>query len=245
MSIPRAKKAGGKTAGAGGAAARPPASAPRRSQRGRPPALTRKAVIDKTLELLVTRTPEEITLALLAKELDTATVTLYKHFSNRDAVLSAAAEHFYSLFEFAAPRRGQPWRQTALDWLWAVYRHIERHPLAWRMYGVDGQLSTAMMKMCAPANRLLEQQGLQGDALAFASAWFINHALGLIFNEVNAGSFRQPISLRHIVDLPPADQDTYLALRPYLSAVNSTEILEFGFNTMLAGLEELIARERA
>jgi AcrR family transcriptional regulator len=224
-------------------------AAPKKAQagparRGRPPRLTQQAVIAKALELLEKRVPEEITLALLAKELDTATVTLYKYFPNRDAVLSAAAEYFYSLFEFPAPRRNEPWQERALDWLWAVYRHIQKHPLAWRMYGVDGQLSTAMMKMCAPANRLLEQEGLHGEALAFASAWFINHALGLIFNEVTAGDFRQPVALRHIVDLAPADQETYLALRPHLGNVKSAEVLDFGFAMMVDGLGRLFARQR-
>jgi AcrR family transcriptional regulator len=205
----------------------------RRAQRGRPARLLEKKL------------PEEITLALLAKELDTATVSLYKYFPNRDAVLNAVAEHFFSLFDFPAPRRNQAWQQTALAWLWAVHRHMQRHPLASRMYGVDGQLSTAMMKMCAPATRLMEKEGLQGEALAFANAWFINHALGLIFNEVSAGDFRQPIALRHVVDLPAEDQETYLALRPYISTVKSVDVLEFGFNMMIAGLEQLLRKAKA
>jgi AcrR family transcriptional regulator len=218
-----------------------PAAAPaRRTQRGRPPRLSQQAVIVKTMELLEKKLPEEITLALLAKELDTATVSLYKYFPNRDAVLSAVAEHFYSLFEFPQPRRKQPWQQSALDWLWAVHRHMQRHPLASRMYGVEGQLSTAMLKMCAPATRIMEREGLRGEALAFATAWFVNHGLGLIFNEVAAGDFRQPIALRHVVDLPAEYQETYLALRPYLSAVKTADVLEFGFNTMIAGLEQLL-----
>jgi AcrR family transcriptional regulator len=215
-----------------------------RTQRGRPARLSQHAVVLATMALLEKRLPDEITLALLAKELNTATVSLYKYFPNRDAVLNAVAEHFYSLFEFPAPRRNQAWQKTALDWLWAVHRHMQRHPLASRMYGVDGQLSTAMMKMCAPATRMLEQQGLQGEALAFANAWFINHALGLIFNEVSAGDFRQPIALRHVVDLPAEDQETYLALRPYIATVKSVDVLEFGFNMMIAGLEQLLKKRR-
>jgi AcrR family transcriptional regulator len=213
------------------------------AQRGRPARLSRQVVIAKTMELLEKKLPEEITLAVLAEELNTATVSLYKYFPNRDAVLDAVAEHFFSLFEFPAARRNQRWQDTALDWLWAVHRHIQRHPLVPRMYGVDGQTSTAMMKMCAPLHRLLENQNMQGEALAFAASWFINHALGLIFNEVSASDYRQPIALRHMVDLPPEDQETYLALRPYVSTVKSSDVLEFGFKVMIAGLEELLARK--
>lgn len=216
-----------------------------RAQRGRPARLSQEAVVLKAMELLEKKLPDEITLAVLAKELDTATVSLYKYFPNRDAVLDAVAERFYSLFEFAAPSRAQPWRKTALAWLWAVHGHMQRHPLASRMYGVEGQVSTAMMKMCAPVLRLMEEQGLTGEALAFANAWFVNHALGLIFNEATAGEFRQPMALRHVVDLPEGDQETYLALRPYIGTVKSAEILEFGFELMIEGLGKLLLKNKA
>ena len=124
-----AKKAPAKTAVKKAPAKKPPAApaaAPGVRQRGRPARLSQQAVITKTLELLADRLPDEITLALLAEELQTATVSLYKYFPNRDALLDAVAEYFYSLFEFPEPDPKQPWQDTALDWLWAVHDHIER-----------------------------------------------------------------------------------------------------------------------
>jgi AcrR family transcriptional regulator len=210
--------------------------------RGRPARLSQQVVITKTLELLADRRPEEITLALLAEELNTATVSLYKYFPNRDALLDSVAEYFYSLFDFPQAGSKQRWQDTALAWLWAVHAHIQRYPLVSRMYGVEGQLSTAIMKMSAPALHLLARAGLEGSALAFASTWFVNQALGLILNESSAGDFRQPISLRHIVDLPQQDQDIYLALKPHMSAVDSKAVLDFGFNLMIRGLEDLVKK---
>lgn len=210
--------------------------------RGRPARLSQQVVITKTLELLGERRPEEITLALLAEELNTATVSLYKYFPNRDALLDSVAEYFYSLFDFPQADLAQRWQDTALDWLWAVHAHIQRYPLVSRMYGVEGQLSTAIMKMSAPALHLLARAGLGGAALAFASTWFVNQALGLIFNESSAGDFRQPISLRHVVDLPQQDQDIYLALKPHMSAVDSKSVLDFGFRLMIRGLEDLVEK---
>ncbi len=210
--------------------------------RGRPARLSHQAIVEQAMLLLATRSADDLTLTSVAAGLGTATMSLYNYFPNYEALLNAVADHAFSLFELPQARPDQPWQEVVLDWLWALQRHCHQHPVVFKMIGLEGQLSTAWLKVCAPVIQLLRTRGLEGDDLAFAAAWFSNHTIGFLLTEASAPSFRHPISLSHLEQLAPAEQELFLAIRNHLPGVQSERVLDFGFRLLISGIEQLLPK---
>jgi AcrR family transcriptional regulator len=218
----------------------PEQPAPPKRPRGRPARLSRQAIIEQAMALLATRSADELTLTSVAAGLGTATMSLYNYFPNHEALLNAVADHAFSLFKLPKARPGQPWQEEVMAWLWALQRHCESHPVVFKMIGLEGQISAAWLKASAPMLQLLRDLGLVGEELAFACAWFTNHAIGLMLAEASAPAFRHPISLGHLEQLTPEEQELYLMLRPHLPAITSESVLNFGFRLLVHGIEQLL-----
>jgi AcrR family transcriptional regulator len=208
--------------------------------RGRPARLSRQAIIDQAMALLATRSADELTLTSVAAGLGTATMSLYNYFPNHEALLNAVADHAFSLLKLPKQKANEPWQETVLAWLWALQHHCQRYPVVFKMIGLEGQLSTAWLKVCAPIIQLLRDQGLEGDGLAFVSAWFANHTIGFMLAEASAPAFRHPISLSHLEKLSPEEQELFLSLRGHLPAVSTEKVLDFGFRLLIKGIEQLV-----
>lgn len=214
--------------------------APKRP-RGRPARLSRQVIIDMAMEQLATRSADELTLTGVAAGLGMATMSLYNYFPNHEALLNAVADHSFSLYKMPKQRANQAWQTYLSDWLWALQEHCTLHPVVFKVIGLEGQLSSAWLKVCAPAIQTLRDQGLEGERLAFVTAWFFNHAIGLLLAESSAPAFRHPISLGHLEKLSPEEQETFLSLRPHLSSTASEKVLEFGFDLLIEGVAKLVS----
>jgi len=208
--------------------------------RGRPARLSRQAIIDQAMLLLATRSADELTLTAVAAGLGTATMSLYNYFPNHEALLNAVADHAFSLFKVPKARARQSWQETMLAWLWALQRHCAQHPVVFKIIGLDGQVSPASIKVFAPVLQMLRELGLEGRDLAFASAWFTSHAVGLMLTEASAPAFRHPIALGHLEKLTPEEQETFLMMRAHTEQVTSEQVLEHGFRLIIAGVEQLL-----
>jgi len=191
------------------------------------------------MSLLATHSPESLTLAKVADSLGAGTMSLYTYFPSRDALLMAVSA--YSLSQFEMPRERADWREFLLAWLWAVQKHHERYPFSFKTFSWTGEVTPALMKIHAPVNQILRDQGLRGKRLAFASAWFLASAMGLMSSKCVSSSSH--VSFGHIDELPPAMQDVFLELHRNMPAVRPEKILEFGFRQLIAGVEQLLQEE--
>lgn len=216
------------------------AAAKPRRPRGRPARLSRQAIIDQAMLLLATRSADELTLTSVAAGLGTATMSLYNYFPNHEALLNAVADHAFSLFKVPKPRARQSWQEEMLAWLWALQRHCAQHPVVFKIIGLEGQVSTASLKVFAPLLQMLRKLGLEGPQLAFASAWFTSHAVGLMLTEASAPAFRHPIALGHLEKLTPEEQETFLMMRSHTERVTSEQVLEHGFRLIITGVEQML-----
>jgi AcrR family transcriptional regulator len=212
----------------------------RKRSPGRPAGLSQQAIVGTAMELLTTFTTDELSFAKLADQFGVAPMTLYNYFPNREALLNAVADHAFSLFKPAAANTRQTWQQQLLAWLWALQRHCQQHPVVFKVMGFEGGLSQAWVAATTPAYRILRERGLKGRELAQVSSWFMADAMGLIIADALMPIYRRPPGLAHLEELDADAQDIHLTLRKYLVDIPSDEWLEFGFQRLLASLEQIV-----
>jgi AcrR family transcriptional regulator len=220
-------------------AAPAPQPAAKRSA-GRPAVLSAPAIIAAALQMLETCTTDELSFAKLASRFGVAPMTLYNYFANREALLNAVADHAFSLFKMPKARAQQSWQQQLLAWLWALQRHCKQHPVVLKVMGFDGGVSPAWVATVTPAYRLLRERGLSGRELSQVSSWFVADAMGLIIAEALMPIYRRPAGLAHLEALDADALEIHLSLRKYMTEISSDEWLEFGFNRLLASLEQIV-----
>ena len=229
-----AKTTGGRRGS--GVAAQPVVKRPR----GRPPQRSVQVIIDKTMELLAARPPEDISMALVAESLGIPTMSLYNYFPNHAALLNAVGDYAFSLFRFPKSQLQKPWREALLAWLWAVDRHFERHPVATKMMTVEGHISVAWTKVQEPLLQIMAGLGLRGRELTFALCWFTSQAIGLMLIETSAHSSRQ------LKGHPQSAPDSAVAeqvlreLARYKPGIRRQDVLDFGFRGIIDSLERLL-----
>lgn len=206
--------------------------------RGRPRRLTPEAVLEATLLLLEQAPVESLTLSRLAKHLGVTTMSLYTYFPSRDALLDAAAEHVFARFEW--PTAEERWQDQVMAWLYALDKHFQNYPIAWKVVKWDEHISPAWVRIYSPIIKLLYDQGLRGKTLALTFAWFIEATVGFITANTNTHSSRLTMPS---MDLRALDTNDASALFEYLS--NSPHIdreaaRDLGFTRLVEGLTTCI-----
>jgi AcrR family transcriptional regulator len=208
---------------------------------GRQARLSRDIIVEQALSLLAESSVEALTMTAIAESLSVTTMSLYKYFPNREALLDALAEHTFALFENSMPAAGS-WQERLLAWLRSLQQHMDRYPTMLKVIGWEGRLSGAWVKVIAPVAQLLSEQGLSGEKLAFALVWFMSSAMGLLRTEtLDAPAYRQQFSLGALDGLDARQQQTFLALLPYLPATDRNRVMDYGLRQLVATVAELVA----
>jgi len=234
----KANNSGGSTAANTTNDAKP---ARRASSPGRPARLSREMILEKSVEVLAVHSTEGFTLARVADSLDTVSMALYNYFPSREALLAAVADHVCKQFRMPKAKAGQGWQDTLRAWLWAVKKHAEQNPVIFKVMGVDGRTSVGWLSITYTVGKTLHEQGLRGRELA-ASVWlFCAQAIGLLMGEYGQGNFRASLPLSYLEQLKPEQQEFFLQLRGYQAPLSSEELLEQGFNDLIANLERKLA----
>jgi AcrR family transcriptional regulator len=210
---------------------------------GRQARLSREKIIEQALALLQEIATEQLTMTAIAEGLGTTTMSLYKYFPNREALLDAVAEHTFALFDVAMPAAGT-WQERLLAWLHALQQHMDRYPTMLKVIGWEGRVSGAWVRVIAPVARLLREQGLEGERQAFALVWFMSSAMGLLRTEtLDAPAYRQQYSLSALDRMSHEEQQAFLSLLPHLPSTDRSQVMEFGLQQLVVSLETLLRRE--
>ncbi len=205
--------------------------------RGRPPRLSREDIINASLQLLEEESLEEFTLAKVAKRLDTVSMALYNYFDSREALLCALADKICMDFRMPRIRANQPWQKKLRAWLNAVRRLADQYPIILKISGVDGQTTAGWLRVTLTVSRTLFDEGMRGKELAINSYLFCSQAIALIMFETMGAEFHSSLSLGHLDELDPSEQEFLLELRPYHVKLTTDEILKTGFEQMIDELE--------
>jgi len=204
--------------------------------------LSREIIVAEAVEMLKVGTLDALTLRGLAKRLGVGAMSLYTHYANRDALLNGVADHVFALFE--PPASEGPWQDYIRNWLWATHRLFKRFPVAPTVISWEGRVCTAWLKTWFPIATLLRDQGLDGLEVAFAMDWFSTGAMSFIQSQAGAVSTRQPGALAFVGELEPAEQRLALDLWSDFRKIDTLDVLQFGFEQYVNGLETLVRNAR-
>jgi len=221
---------------------KPSAKAAKTRAVGRPARLSREAILAASIKLLETESVESFTLARVASELDTVSMALYNYFPSREALINAVADDVCMRFRMPRARADRSWQKTLRAWLDGVRTLAEQHPVILRVLGVDGKTTAGWLRVSIHVSRTLHGEGMRGRDLALNSYLFCSHAVALVMFENADTSFHSTLSLSHLDELETDEQNFLLELRPYHVQLSRNDVLEAGFDQLIAMLELELAK---
>jgi len=210
-----------------------------RKRPGRPPRVTSDQVVQGALELLGQVPLEAFSLGMLARHLGLSVMALYTYFPSRDALLEAVGVRVFELF--AAPAPQGDWETYLLEWLRALRRHVVAHPVAFKLMGWNGHVGAAWLGVSMPIAELLKAQGLSGQRLSLAMAWFTTAAVGMLQGARDSGRFRQMDAIAAAKDLPPSQREAAIEVWENLQDIDEQAAEDFLHRGILLPLTELIS----
>lgn len=207
--------------------------------RGRKPTIDSARIVREAVALLAEDSLNGFTLNKLARRLGVSVMALYTYFPSRNALLDAAADHVFALFERPAAR--ERWQDEVHDWLWAMQRHFERHPVGLDLLAWEDHVTAAWVRAWRPIADLLDRQDLKGARHSFAVDYFMHAAIATMFSYRATRGLRVSEALSSVVGLAPADQRFIDEYARRIRGIDSTQLLDFSFDQIVRGLEFIIA----
>jgi AcrR family transcriptional regulator len=151
---------------------------------GRPPRLSREALVDAALALLESEPDEPLTIARIAARVQAVPAALYRHFASLDELLDCVLGAVLGRLEPEIRRRAG-WREQVRDWMTSLRRHLLRFPAVLPLIGRRGRTSPAWLDAVAVLVEILERAGLRGAALARAHLWILETTMGIVMQETS------------------------------------------------------------
>jgi TetR/AcrR family transcriptional regulator, tetracycline repressor protein len=152
-------------------------------RRGRPPRLSREAILDAALALLERDPREPLTVARIAAEVDAVPAALYRHFSSLDDLLDDVLARALSEVGRAPVRRRAGWQGQIRDWMIALRHEVLRCPAVLLLIGRRGRTSPAWLEAVTVPIEILERAGLRGTKLARTHLWLTETTVALVLQE--------------------------------------------------------------
>jgi AcrR family transcriptional regulator len=206
--------------------------------RGRPPRLSREAILEAGLALLE-RSPEEpLTLSRVAQEVDAVPAALYRHVGSHDELLDGVLGLVLEGIRFEIRRRAS-WRSQVRDWMTSVRAHLLRYPAVVPLIGRRGRTSPAWFDATNVLIEILEKAGARGRRLARAYLWVAETTMGCIVNEASIPYSEQIEGARNA--LPEMSEDArkrQASLFTHLAAMDGDAFFEFMTDRTIAALPE-------
>lgn len=155
-------------------------------RRGRPPRLSREAILSAAAALIEGQPEAAFSLNGLARTLGVTPMALYTYFDNGNDLLQAVTERLLGGLVVAIPTTATP-LETLDIWCRAARDFFLRHPQLMTMLTWEGgNTSVAWFDRSLPVVTALGDCGLEGDDLALATLWVWGTVMGAIHNEVRS-----------------------------------------------------------
>lgn len=207
---------------------------PRRA--GRPPRLSRDAIVGAALALLDASPAAPLTVARIAAALRVVPAALYRHFAGLDELLDAVLAE--------ALRRGVPairsraaWPAQLREWMASQRAQLLRYPAILPLLGRRGRTSPAWLDAAAGLVAILERAGLRGGELARAHLWIAETTVGIAMQEASLSLPEQVRSARaSLARVSPEGRARLAAIVPHLAALDGDAFFDFVVERTLAAL---------
>jgi AcrR family transcriptional regulator len=209
---------------------------PRR--RGRPPRLSRPAILAKALELIDREGAEALTMRRLGSELGVEAMSLYRHVSSKQALLDGVAEQLIAEIDDCRENRGNGWAASALSLALAVRAVAQAHPAAFALVGARRLNTRGALRPIEALLAELRAAGFSPGRAVTIQRMMSAYIRGFALVEIAAftlsgGSDPSRLSPNRL----PADEfPTMRELADELEAAPTDDQFRAGFEAMLAGL---------
>lgn len=203
---------------------------------GRPPRLSREAILEAALGLIERSPREPLTLSRVAEEVDAVPAALYRHVGGHDELLDGVLGLVLDGIQLEIRRRAA-WQTQVRDWMAGVRAHLLRYPAVVSMIGRRGRTSPAWFDATAVLVEILEKAGLRGAELAHAYLWVVETTMGCVVNEAVLPYPDQIEGARNALREASEDTRKRLApLGPHLRALDPDAFFELMARRTVAAL---------
>ncbi|MDA3646350.1 TetR/AcrR family transcriptional regulator C-terminal domain-containing protein [Saccharopolyspora indica] len=209
--------------------------APRR--RGRPPKLTREAVLAAALEVLDESGHDGLSMRAVAERLGVGKMSLYHHVADRAELERLVIERL--LAELDVPDAALPWRERIGALARSIRSLVIRHPNATPLIALREYSDPASLRLPEAVMLALHDAGLRGVALVGGSRLVFSYAIGFTQIDMNARDSGDAVS--PMESLPAADFPNIVAGARLTRGLSFDDQFELGLQPLLAGLAAMAA----
>jgi AcrR family transcriptional regulator len=216
-------------------------TAPKRGP-GRPPRLSRDAILEAGLALLEREPGEPLTVARIAAEVDAVPAALYRHFASLDELLDGVLGRVLGSVELEI-RAGAPWPEQIGDWMTSLRKHLLRYPAVLPLLGRRGRTSPAWLDAASVQIGILERAGLSGADLARAYLWVLETTCGIVMQEASLPLPDQIDAARaSLAEMSGEGRARMAKLGPHLARLDGDAFFAFVVDRTIDALGELVLR---
>lgn len=189
--------------------------------RGRPPRLSREAILEAGLALLEREPEVPLTLSRVAEEVGAVPAALYRHVGSHDDLVDGVLRAVLGGIRFQIRRRAG-WASQVRDWMLCVREHLLRYPAVVSLIGRRGRTSPAWFDATGVLVEILEKGGLQGARLAEAHLWVAEVTMGCIVTEASMPYAEQIDGARNALpEMSDEALERHAPLLSHLAALDS------------------------
>lgn len=181
---------------------------------------------------------KDFSLTGLGKRMNVTPMSFYKYFSNIDGLLEAAAERAFLTYEL--PAQGHPWQTYIRLWLHTLHDHFERYPVSLQVIAWNDRLSNAWLRVWLPVLEVLSTKVVESQRLQFIAHWFSLAALGLMNASINGPRRVEHFSEDLLLSLTSDHRTLLIGVHGNVQTATTRDLLAFGFDNIIAGLENLL-----
>ncbi|HET6336626.1 MAG TPA: TetR family transcriptional regulator [Polyangiales bacterium] len=201
-------------------------SAPKRKRREQD-ALSDQQIVDSSLELIRRDGADRFSMRKLAKELGVTPMAVYYYVSSKDALFERVADEVLSRVPRPAPS-GRDWRSELKATALHGFRLLSQYP------GLSGQI------IKRPPTKQTEELARYGIEVMVAAG--VDANVAPLATMVCQSFMFGMIGLQAQCERAQKKKTKRSAGATYLEQVDVQGLAEFGFNALLAGLDEQMAR---
>jgi TetR/AcrR family transcriptional regulator, tetracycline repressor protein len=210
------------------------------TRRGRPPRLSRDAILEAALAALERKPDEPLTLNRIAAEVEAVPAALYRHFQSLDDLLDAVLGQVLGMVQLAIRRRA-PWPEQIRDWMRSLRNHLLRYPGVLPLIGRRGRTSPAWLDATSVQVEILRRAGLRGAMLARTHLWITETTIALVIQEATLSLPDQIEGARaSLKEMSGEGRASLTPLMKDLAALDGDTMFEFVVDRTIAALVDLV-----
>lgn len=212
-------------------------------RRGRPPRLSRDAILDAALVLLARAPREPLTVARIAAEVGAVPAALYRHFAGVDDLLDGVLARALDGVDRGAIRSRAGWAGQIRHWMTSLRRELLRYPAVVPLIGRRGRTSPAWLDAVSVPIPILERAGLGGAKLARAHLWLTETTVAVVLQEAAMAHSEQLRGARAALrDMSPDGRARLAPLLVHLAGDDADAMFAFTADRTIDALTVLVER---